>query len=690
MKAMRNISCNHKRERGRLIIRLAAILAAALALLMSGYSVCFAETGTWTDPETGVIWKYMDYHDEYMLMSCDNVPDNGAVTVPSAISGKNVIGMGAVGFQNNTEIKELYIPDTVTDFPGPVFYNCTSLEKVRLPEAMTGISSQMFSGCTSLSEIEIPESVVSIASDAFLGCRSIKTINIPAGVKELLNTGVPFSGCTSLESITVDQNNTAFSSIDGVLFNKKASVLIRYPQGKADKHYSLPQSVTGISEGAFQRANFETVTLSPNIAAIPDYCFSYAEKLKKLEVPSGVMSIGSHAFAGDSSLTELKLPGGLKSIGEYAFYFTSFTGLNIPDSVETISNGAFNHTKIERVKLPASLKKIEDYLFDDSAVKEVSIPDSVEVIGLNPFRYAGLLEYVYIPSSVKEIVESSYDSDVLFYGSNPGVKIYGESNSYIQTYLTINTVVVIGSFTVGTREDYEKAVTEGLGDDDDQGGGDQGGESGEGGEDGESGESGGSGENGEGGEGGQEQGNNDDRPLIKSAQTIRVTSSSFSKNTNSSPFSLGARGSSSLRYTSSDTSVANVDTKGVVTVIGPGTAVISINAAENEKYLSASENVRVSVALASPGLKVRNKKHKKAKLTWTRCNTADGYKIYVKGPKDRKFRCRLAKSARVKSVTHKGLKKGAKYKYKVIAYKKVNGRTVYSAFSRVVTVRIKK
>ena len=64
--------------------------------------------------------------------------------------------------------------------------------------------------------------------------------------------------------------------------------------------------------------------------------------------------------------------------------------------------------------------------------------------------------------------------------------------------------------------------------------------------------------------------------------------------------------------------------------------------------------------------------------------------IYVKGPKDKKFKRRVTKSARVKSITHKGLIKGKKYKYKIAAFKVVKGVKKRGPFSKTITVKIRK
>jgi hypothetical protein len=61
----------------------------------------------------------------------------------------------------------------------------------------------------------------------------------------------------------VDNQNSAYSSVDGVLFNKNRTVLIQYPAGKQETTYTILGSVTSIGDSAFSGcSNLRTVTVS--------------------------------------------------------------------------------------------------------------------------------------------------------------------------------------------------------------------------------------------------------------------------------------------------------------------------------------------------------------------------------------------------------------------------------------------
>lgn len=116
-------------------------------------------------------------------------------------------------------------------------------------KAVTSIGSSAFKNCNTLIRITIPDSVTSIGYFAFDGCSSLTSITIPDGVTSI--GGYAFEGCHSLTSIIVDNDNKYFTSIDGDLYNKDKTKLIRYAIGKTDASFIIPDSVTSIGDYAF-------------------------------------------------------------------------------------------------------------------------------------------------------------------------------------------------------------------------------------------------------------------------------------------------------------------------------------------------------------------------------------------------------------------------------------------------------
>ena len=129
-----------------------------------------------------------------------------------------------------------------------------------------------------------------------------------------------FHSCLVLISIEVNSNNINYASVDGVLFNKLITTLIKYPAGKTQTTYSIPSSVTSIITNAFQSCTFITsVTIPVGVTSIGQNAFYLCTSLTAVTIPSSVTSIGSGAFYECSSLTTATIPVGVTSIGAHAF-----------------------------------------------------------------------------------------------------------------------------------------------------------------------------------------------------------------------------------------------------------------------------------------------------------------------------------------------------------------------------------
>jgi hypothetical protein len=256
-----------------------------------------------------------------------------SITIPNSVTS---IGHGA--FSDCTGLTEITIPDSVTTIVDFAFHECTSLASVTIGSGVTSIGNMAFADCTSLTSITIPDSVTiigssafertawldnqpdglvyagkvalkykgimpantsinisdgtkGIAGSAFRHCENLTSVTIPNSVTGIVASA--FYNCYGLTAINVDVANTVYSSVDGVLYNKDQTVLHTYPAGKSAVSFIIPNSVTGIGEGAF----FDCISLT------------------SVTIPNGVTSIGLFVFYGCISLTSVTFEGTIPSSG---------------------------------------------------------------------------------------------------------------------------------------------------------------------------------------------------------------------------------------------------------------------------------------------------------------------------------------------------------------------------------------
>ena len=89
---------------------------------------------------------------------------------------------------------------------------------------VASIESNAFYDCTSLTSVTIPNSVISIGDGAFGDCTSLASVTIPSNVTSIGDE--TFGNCFNLTAITVDEENSFYSSVNGVLLDKSQSTLI--------------------------------------------------------------------------------------------------------------------------------------------------------------------------------------------------------------------------------------------------------------------------------------------------------------------------------------------------------------------------------------------------------------------------------------------------------------------------------
>ena len=98
---------------------------------------------------------------------------------------------------------------------------------VTIPGTVTEIGDNSFKECLNIGSVTIPSGVTTIGRTAFYGC-SLTSVTIPASVTTIKVQA--FRTCPNLTSIDVDAANTAFSSQDGVLYNKARHRFFNIPR----------------------------------------------------------------------------------------------------------------------------------------------------------------------------------------------------------------------------------------------------------------------------------------------------------------------------------------------------------------------------------------------------------------------------------------------------------------------------
>lgn len=366
-----------------------------------------------------------------------NLPDNISVIPDYAFEKctlleKINIPQSLVQIRNDafaeSGIKEFIAPDSFKEIWGYAFKDCKNLEKVDLNKT-TSIGDMSFENCTKLSSIVLPNTLVELGTHVFSGCTLLNNIKMPSNPIEITNTFIYKSGYYN------DAKNweNGILYVDNYLITTNNDLLNQ-------QSINVKEGTIVIAINAFTNngKNLKSIVLPEGLKIIGSSAFSSLYSLSQINIPSSVISIGNNAFGSTdlyenqsnwenggfyidnwllavdnvkmteftvkegtvgvsdgksdtslfptkaTSISSLTLPSTLKYIGNRSFARLKITSLELPETLETMKEGAFMSCAfLESVNLEdcINLKSIGNQAFSNCAIKEITIPSNVLVMG---------------------------------------------------------------------------------------------------------------------------------------------------------------------------------------------------------------------------------------------------------------------------------------------------------------------
>lgn len=222
------------------------------------------------------------------------------------------------------------------------------------PEGVTSIWSSAFNLNQSLITLTLREGVTD-ALNSIGSCTQLIQLNLPSTLTT--NPFVSYANMWSLSAITVSENNQTFAAVDGVLFTKDLTTLIKYPP-KKEAAYTVPSTTKVLGIGAFCLGRVQSLTLNEGLLSIQN------EALRSV------------INASTSTLNVLRIPNTVNFIGDNGLFGAFWSGFAVDSTHPYYStDGSVLYNKDKTAALV--------YTCDTSAPKdqEVTLPATVEVLG---------------------------------------------------------------------------------------------------------------------------------------------------------------------------------------------------------------------------------------------------------------------------------------------------------------------
>ena len=409
-------------------------------------------------------------------------------------------------FRNCRNLKNIAIPENVTEIPNGTFINCSSLAAITIPQGVSEIGSNAFYGCSSLTSIEIPEGVEYLYEQVFYGCTALESVKLPQNLLQIGNNC--FNRCSSLENVTIPEGvttigNYAFygcnlnvltlpstiTSIGGGAFGENnnlqsiicnavtpptlgenaigssvkeikvpISSIAAYKQANGWKNFSNYCSGEVVNNGITYRIDENGATITAAEATLTEANIPSVVEFEGNQYP--VIKINDRVFSDNINLTSVKIDNGLVEICRLAFNgCQNLESVMLPESLTTLGSEAFSSCKsLRAVKIPSGVTAIPDFCFYGcSSLKSVTIPEGVTAIGDHAFGSC-CLNALTLPESLEKIGISAFYYNRVLRSVNIPAKVKKiEEQAFSLCDLT-DLVVPEGVQTIGSDAFYKNSL----------------------------------------------------------------------------------------------------------------------------------------------------------------------------------------------------------------------------------------
>ena len=375
------------------------------------------------------------------VTSIEGAAFRGCSSLSSITIPEGVESIGSYAFQGCSSLSSITIPEAVTSIEGSAFQGCSSLTSIMIPEGVESIGSYAFSGCSGLSEVHLSNSVSSIGEKAFDGCNNLADVFYSGTEQQwnsiqtsenntcLTNARLHFNSAEVISG-SCGKNLTWAITEDGVL---KIS-----GTGEMQDYEWCEDGETVYSSAPWGRMGITGLELGEGITRIGECAFlDCADISGDLILPRTLKQIGECAFSGCYGLTGvLNFPENLEEIESCAFQgcYGLYGTLQLPSKISYIGGAAFNGCSgfTGQLEIPMNVQRIDDWAFLDcsgltnvsilgevatignvsfggcSSLESVSISEGTVNIGSCAFAECTALESIFIPKSVETIDESAF------------------------------------------------------------------------------------------------------------------------------------------------------------------------------------------------------------------------------------------------------------------------------------------
>lgn len=209
--------------------------------------------------------------------------------------------------------------------------------------------------------------------------------------------------------------NAYFKTVNGVLYSKDGTVLIKCPTEKSGS-LTIPSSVKKIVHSAFENCTkLTSITVPDSVTVIETEAFLNCSMLKRIQLSHYIKDIPERAFKGCSGLTDITIPSSVTSVGASAFSnCQNLRSISLPDPVSFVGSMAFGHCiSLKKARLSSKLRTINWGMFYNcTELKSVENTGHIEKILGEAFKNCVSLKTFSYSNKLEQIGEEAFENCV--------------------------------------------------------------------------------------------------------------------------------------------------------------------------------------------------------------------------------------------------------------------------------------
>lgn len=297
--------------------------------------------GNWTSGQSYERAAIVTYDHSLDIWNVNNIETyQGDIAILDKVTKDGVdypvVAVNNNAFMRNRSLTSVQLPSSVVYIGSGAFYECSMLTSVTMPGIMHFYNSDDIFYGTKLTSFALPKTLKSISSSVFrhLG---------------------------GLTSITVEEGNESFKSVDGVLYDKNVTKIVGFPAKKGGT-YTIPATITTVNSGSFpNNVSIDELVVPATVTKIENSAFGYSPQIKKLTIEDG----DSELTIGTGSNSTYFNDGKGNSFDIYPMFCNTLNELywGRPLKYSSSYSSPFATTSLKKITFGVNVTSIPKYTF---------------------------------------------------------------------------------------------------------------------------------------------------------------------------------------------------------------------------------------------------------------------------------------------------------------------------------------